>query len=106
MAGCSQLCTNTCKGLRAALIVGLACAVITLLFLVQQFGTGVIGTFFSPILFTWLLFYLRRALPSSRRSLDVHAIPRSCLQTMNLGQTHLCHAALSASLHNCTLSCS
>lgn len=40
----------------AALIVGLACAVITVLFLLQQFGTGAIGFLFSPILFTWLLF--------------------------------------------------
>ncbi|KAK9819477.1 hypothetical protein WJX81_000858 [Elliptochloris bilobata] len=38
------------------LIVGLSCAVITLLFLLQQFGTGAIGFLFSPILFTWLLF--------------------------------------------------
>jgi hypothetical protein len=43
-----------CAG--AALIVGLSCAVITLLFLVQQFGTGAIGYLFSPVLFTWCLF--------------------------------------------------
>jgi len=40
----------------AALIVGLSCAIITFLFLMQQFGTGAIGFLFSPILFIWLIF--------------------------------------------------
>ena len=41
---------------RAALIVGLACGVITILFLMQQFGTGAIGYLFPPIILTWLTF--------------------------------------------------
>lgn len=42
----------------AALIIGLACAVITILFVMQQFGTGAIGFLFSPIILTWLSFIL------------------------------------------------
>ena len=55
----------------AALIIGLACMVITVLFVVQQFGTGAIGFLFSPIILTWLSFILG-ALPPSPAS-GVHA---------------------------------
>jgi K+ transporter len=60
----------------AALIVGLSCAVITLLFLVQQFGTGAIGYLFSPVLFTWCLFICGappRA-PAATHKMALHAI--------------------------------
>ncbi|KAK9819481.1 hypothetical protein WJX81_002292 [Elliptochloris bilobata] len=40
------------------LIIGLACMIITVLFLMQQFGTGAIGFLFSPIILTWLWFIL------------------------------------------------
>lgn len=46
---------------RAALIIGLSCAVLVVLFLLQQFGTGAIGFLFSPIIITWLGFILGAA---------------------------------------------
>ena len=51
----------------AALIIGLACMVITILFLLQQFGTGAIGFLFSPIILTWLSLILG-ALPTAART--------------------------------------
>lgn len=37
-------------------IVVIAVVIIILLFLVQQFGTGVVGSFFSPVILVWLIF--------------------------------------------------
>ena len=48
----------------AALIIGLACMVITILFLVQQRGTGAIGFLFSPIILTWLSLILGAHAPA------------------------------------------
>ena len=59
-----QLATYVC----AALIVGLACGVITLLFLVQQFGTGAIGFLFSPVILTWLMLNLGAPPPQLQHS--------------------------------------
>ena len=39
-------------------IVGISCAVLVVLFLVQPFGTAKVGTAFAPIVFIWLLFNL------------------------------------------------
>lgn len=40
----------------AAKIVGISIAIIAALFLIQQFGTGFVGSLFSPIVVIWLLF--------------------------------------------------
>lgn len=36
-------------------IAGISCAVLLALFLVQRYGTGRIGTAFSPVLILWFL---------------------------------------------------
>lgn len=36
-------------------VVGISCAILAVLFLVQPFGTKRLGTFFSPVVGVWLL---------------------------------------------------
>ena len=43
----------------AAKIVGISVAIIATLFLIQQFGTGFVGSIFSPVVMIWLLLELR-----------------------------------------------
>ena len=40
----------------AGSIVGIALAIICVLFLIQRFGTRVVGSAFSPVILLWLLF--------------------------------------------------
>ena len=44
--------------LETSAIVGISCAVLVVLFLIQPFGTSKIGTTFAPIVTIWLLFNL------------------------------------------------
>jgi KUP system potassium uptake protein len=39
-------------------VIGISCAILVLLFLIQPFGTAKIGTGFAPIVVVWLLFNL------------------------------------------------
>ena len=46
----------SCKaGCDADAIAGISCAVLLALFFVQRFGTGRLGTAFSPVLILWFL---------------------------------------------------
>ncbi|KPM46354.1 Potassium transporter 5 [Neonectria ditissima] len=44
--------------LETSTIVGISCAILVLLFLIQPFGTSKLGTCFAPIVTVWLLFNL------------------------------------------------
>jgi KUP system potassium uptake protein len=44
---------NALSDIQQSTIIGIVIAIITLLFLLQQFGTASIGKFFGPIMFVW-----------------------------------------------------
>ena len=48
----SASCMHVCD---ADAIAGISCAVLLALFFVQRFGTGQLGTAFSPVLILWFL---------------------------------------------------
>ena len=45
-----------CSAPFAELIVIIAIVILIVLFVIQQFGTGVIGSSFSPIILIWFIF--------------------------------------------------
>ena len=47
---------NNLCAIAAGSIVGIALAIICVLFLIQRFGTRVVGSAFSPVILLWLLF--------------------------------------------------
>ncbi|KAK3942799.1 potassium transporter 5 [Diplogelasinospora grovesii] len=56
--GAIQGITVANPNLTTSTIVGISCAILVLLFLIQPFGTAKIGTSFAPIVMIWLLFNL------------------------------------------------
>lgn len=55
--------SNLCKGLKVvapnistSTIIGVTCAILILLFLIQPFGTSKLGTTYAPIVVVWLSF--------------------------------------------------
>ena len=56
--GAIQGITVASPSLTTSTIVGISCAILVCLFLIQPFGTSKIGTTFAPIVVIWLLFNL------------------------------------------------
>ena len=56
--GAIQGITVVNPNLKTPAIVGISCAILVLLFVIQPFGTAKIGTTFAPIVVIWLLFNL------------------------------------------------
>jgi KUP system potassium uptake protein len=54
--GAIQGITVVNSGLQTNAIIGISCAILVLLFVIQPFGTSKLGTTFAPIVTVWLLF--------------------------------------------------
>lgn len=58
MLGAIQGINVASSNISTSTIIGVSCAILILLFLVQPFGTSKIGSAFAPIVMIWLLFNL------------------------------------------------
>lgn len=68
-----------------ATIVGVSCAILVLLFLIQPFGTSKIASSFAPIVIIWLLFNLAFGIYVSP---PIDSLPSKCTMLIYALEPH------------------